>query len=84
MITNKLISITDLRQNATHIIKDIANIEKIVVVHNRPKAAIIHIKDYEAFKRFAAYQDLLEHVIFLAENASLMQLNNEPNLYEQH
>jgi prevent-host-death family protein len=82
MISDQIISITDLRQNATHIIEDLKNNEKIVVVHNSPKAAIIDINDYDEYKKMLTYKDFLENVLFLLNNPSLDFLKNEPDLYE--
>jgi len=84
MISNQLISITDLRQNATHILNEIAELEKIVIVHNRPKAAIIDIVDYENYKQFNSYQSLIESVIFFAENTARNFFSLEPDLYANH
>ena len=84
MITNQLISITDLRQNATHILNNIHELEKIVVVHNRPKAALIPIHDYEAFKRLSPYQQVIDDLSFLAENITSLFFSEEPDLYAEH
>ena len=82
MITNQFVSITDLRQDATAIISALAVQEKIVMVHGKPKAALIDINEYEKFKSLAKYMKLMENAQFLANNPSLKFLEDEPDLYE--
>lgn len=48
MNTNKIISITDLRQSATTIIKDLKNTgDQVVFINNKPSAVLISYDDYQ-------------------------------------
>lgn len=82
MITDQLISITELRQNASQIIEKLKNADKIVIIHNKPKAALIDIEEYERYKKLSKYEEAIENMLFLANNPSLNFLKNEPDLYE--
>ncbi len=82
MLSDQIISITDLRQNATHIIDDVKNNEKIIVIHNTPKAVIIDVEDYDEYKKMSEYKELFENMLFLINNPSLNFLKDEPDLYE--
>jgi prevent-host-death family protein len=84
MLKDQIISITDLRQNATQIVDDVVNFEKIVVVHNDPKAVIINVATYDEYKELVKYKDLLENILFLLQNKSLDFLKEEPNLYDNY
>jgi len=81
MITDKVISISDLRTNATKIINDLPKSnEKYIFVHNKPKAVLIDIdlyekmmKDYEfpsiediqSYKESSHWKDWVEAFTFL-------------------
>jgi len=85
MLTDQIISITDLRQNASKIIADVGHQDRIVVVHNKPKAAIISIEAYEFLKKISGWPpEALENALFLANNKSLDFLKDEPDLYEEY
>jgi len=48
MITDKIISISDLRTNATNVIKELPQTgSKYIFVHNKPKAVLVDIDWYD-------------------------------------
>lgn len=47
MISDKVISISDLRSNATNIIKNLNLWEKYIFIHNKPKAVLIDSEVFE-------------------------------------
>lgn len=48
MISDKIISISDLRTNATNIIKKLPEVgEKYIFIHNKPKAVLIDSEIFE-------------------------------------
>ncbi|PZM85016.1 hypothetical protein DLH72_02335 [Candidatus Gracilibacteria bacterium] len=47
MISDKVISISDLRSNATNIIKNLNLGEKYIFIHNKPKAVLIDSEVFE-------------------------------------
>jgi PHD/YefM family antitoxin component YafN of YafNO toxin-antitoxin module len=83
MIQNKLLSISDLRNNATKHINDLRS-EKYILIHNKPKAVLINIAEYEKLKIFEQYKPLLESIILLKNNQSFNFLREEPDLYEKY
>jgi antitoxin (DNA-binding transcriptional repressor) of toxin-antitoxin stability system len=82
MFANHIVSITDLRQNATSIIKNLKKGIKFVMVHGKPKAALIPMDQYEKIAPLIENPMLSESMIQLAHNPSLNFLHDEPDLYD--
>jgi prevent-host-death family protein len=82
MISDQLVSVTDLRQSAARLLNELDEGEKIIVVHNKPKAALIAIESYEQYKVWTMNKDLIDSMLSLAYNPSFEFLHDEPDLYE--
>lgn len=61
MLTEQLISITDLRKDATSIIKNLS-LPKYIFVNNKPKAVVMDMEEYETLKKQAFMQTMQEEV----------------------
>lgn len=61
MLTEQVISITDLRKDATSIIKNLS-LPKYIFVNNKPKAVVMDMEEYETLKKQAFMQTMQEEV----------------------
>lgn len=61
MLTEQVISITDLRKDATSIIKNLS-LPKYIFVNNKPKAVVMDMQEYETLKKQAFMQTMQEEV----------------------
>jgi PHD/YefM family antitoxin component YafN of YafNO toxin-antitoxin module len=61
MLTEQVISITDLRKDTTSIINNL-RLPKYVFVNNKPKAVVMDMEEYETLKRQAFIQTMQKEV----------------------